>query len=196
MRFIVAISGASGSLYGVRLIRQLAAAGHRLDVVISEPGCLTLGQETGIKLNAHRWTAGELVEEGAENVTVHSPREVGATIASGSVRHDGMVIAPCSMGTLGRIAQGISGDLTSRAADVTLKERRKLILVTREMPLSLIHLRNMTAVAEAGGLICPASPHFYHRPKSVEEIVDTVVERLLDHLGVEVGARRWKGESV
>lgn len=194
MRFIIAVTGASGSLYGLRLIRQLAARGHELDVVISEPGCLTLAQETGIKLNAHRWTAKDLVPNFPANITPHSPKEIGATIASGSVRHDGMVVIPCSMGTLGRIAQGMSGDLIARAADVTLKERRKLILVTREMPLSLIHLRNMTVATEAGALICPASPHFYNRPDSIEDVVDTVVERVVDQLGVEQAAHRWKGE--
>lgn len=196
MRFIVAITGASGSVYALRLLRKLAAAEHHVDLVVSEPACVTLAQEANLKINAHRVEAGAFVDSGAELITVHSPREIGASIASGSVRHEGMVIVPCSMGTLGRIAHGTSEDLISRAADVTLKERRKLILVTREMPLSLIHLRNMVAVTEAGALVCHACPHFYHQPQTVEEVIDTVVDRVLDHLDVENPTHRWKGESL
>src|SRR5690606_3555085 len=129
-----------------------------------------------------------------QNVTTYSPRAIGAPMASGSQPHDGMVIIPCSMATLARVANGVADGLIARAADATLKERRKLILVTREMPLSLIHLKNMTAVTQAGAVVCHACPHFYHRPQTVEEVLDTVVDRVLDHLGVANQTRRWKAE--
>lgn len=192
MRFIVALTGASGAIYAIRLLEQLVAAQHHVDVVLSEPACVSLGEETDIKLNAHRLDLEKLCPGGGAYLTAHGPRDIGASIASGSVKHDGMAIVPCSMGTLGRVAHGLSDDLISRAADVTLKERRKLILVTREMPLSLIHLKNMVAVTEAGAQVFHACPHFYHRPQTVEEVVDTVVDRVLDHLGVEFSTRRWK----
>lgn len=192
MRFIVAMTGASGALYALRLLSGLTAARHHVDLILSEPACVSLAAETDLKLSAHHLDVEKLVPGGSEFITAHNPRDIGASIASGSVRHDGMIVVPCSMGTLGRIAHGLSDDLISRAADVTLKERRKLLLVTREMPLSLIHLKNMVSVTEAGALVFHACPHFYHRPQSVEEVVDTVVDRVLDHLGVETGTRRWK----
>lgn len=194
-RFIVALTGASGAIYAQRLLLKLAQAGHRIDLVASEAGCVSFGEETGIHLNAARLDAGKLLPQYTENVTVYGPREIGATIASGSVRHDGMVIVPCSMGTLARVANGFADSLITRAADVTLKERRKLLLVTRELPLSLIHLRNMTQVTEAGATVFHACPHFYHRPQTVEEVADTVVDRVLDHLGVETRTARWKEED-
>ncbi|MBW3635699.1 MAG: UbiX family flavin prenyltransferase [Armatimonadetes bacterium] len=192
MRFIVALTGASGAIYALRLLEKLVAARHHVDVVLSEPACVSLAAETDIKLSTHHLDFEKLCPHGAEFLTAHNPRDIGATIASGSVRHDGMIVVPCSMGTLGRIAHGLSDDLISRAADVTLKERRKLILVTREMPLSLLHLKNMVSITEAGALVFHACPHFYHRPQSVEEVADTVVDRVLDHLGVETDTRRWK----
>ena len=192
MRFIVALTGASGASYALRLLGRLVEAGHTIDLIVSEPACVSLGVETGIKLNAHHVDPELLVPGCGAAIKVHSPRDIGAPTASGSVRHNGMIVVPCSMGTLGRIAHGISEDLIARSADVALKERRKLILVTREMPLSLIHLRNMVTVTEAGALVCHASPHFYHRPQSVDEVVDTVVDRVLDHLGVENATQRWK----
>ena len=193
MHFIVALTGASGHPYALRLLHKLATTQARISLVISEPACVALAAETGIKLNAHSVDVAQLFESEAalERVQVFNPRNVGAAIASGSNPHDGMVVIPCSMGTLGRIAHGTSDDLICRAADVTLKERRKLILVTREMPLSLIHLRNMVAVTEAGALVMHACPHFYHRPPSVEAVVDTVVDRVLDQLGVPVETTRW-----
>ena len=195
-RFIVALTGASGSIYALRLLRRLADAGALLEIVLSEPACVTLAQETGIKLNAHSPDVAKLFNgEAPSNATAYNPRDIGARVASGSAQHDGMVIVPCSMGTLGRIAYGTSDDLICRAADVCLKERRKLILVTREMPLSLIHLRNMVQVTEAGATVMHACPHFYHRPQTVEEVADTVVERVMDALGVDKGVRRWKDPS-
>jgi 4-hydroxy-3-polyprenylbenzoate decarboxylase len=120
-----------------------------------------------------------------DNISLVDRKDYFSPPASGSFRHDGMVIVPCSMGTAGRIAHGISDDLVTRAADVCLKERRRLILVVREMPWSLVHLRNLTQVAEAGATILPASPAFYYRPQTVEELVDTVVARILQQLGIE-----------
>lgn len=193
MHFIVALTGASGHLYAIRLLQKLTASQARVSLVLSEPACLALAAETGIKLNAHSPDVSKLLEDQGvlSRVQVFNPRNVGAAIASGSNPHDGMVVIPCSMGTLGRIAHGTSDDLICRAADVTLKERRKLILVTREMPLSLIHLKNMVEVTQAGALVMHASPHFYHRPQSVEDVVDTVVDRVLDQLGVTHEGKRW-----
>ena len=197
MKFIVALTGASGHPYALRLLQRLASAQHRIALVVSEAACIALAAETGIKLNAHEFDAAKLFEDAslASQVTVFSPRAIGAAIASGSNRHDGMVVVPCSMGTLGRIANGVSDDLVSRAADVCLKERRKLVLVAREMPLSLIHLENMATATRAGALILPACPHFYHQPKSVDEVIDTVVDRILDQLGTPRETKRWDSEA-
>ena len=194
MKFIVALTGASGAQYALRLLKKLSAADAQIMLTISEPGCVSLAAETGIKLNAHAPDLSKLFDDASvlERVEYSNPRDIGASMASGSVPHGGMVVIPCSMGTLGRIAHGTSDDLICRAADVALKEKRKLILVTREMPLSLIHLRNMVAVTEAGAQVFHACPHFYHRPQTVEEVLDTVVDRVLDHLGVAVQTHRWK----
>lgn len=203
MNFILAMTGASGALYGLRLLGKLLNSGAHVSLTLSEAGAQSLAVETGIKLNAHapdlkRLLAAsgipgiEASEEVLARLRYENPRDIGARAASGSARHDGMVVAPCSMASLARIAHGLGDDLTSRAADVALKERRKLILVTREMPLSLIHLRNMALATEAGALIMHASPHFYHRPQTIEELVDTVVDRVLDHLDVPVETARWK----
>lgn len=199
MRFIVALTGASGQIYAIRLLRRLAAAGSDIALILSEPACVALAEEVGIKLNAHSPDLKKLLGDEPEvlqRVRSFGPRNIGAPVASGSNRHDGMVVVPCSMGTLGRIAHGTSDDLIARAADVTLKERRKLILVTREMPLSLIHLRNMTLAAEAGAMVMHACPHFYHRPQSVEEVADTVVERILEQLDVPGNRQRWKSDEL
>ena len=198
MHFIVALTGASGQVYALRLLQKLAASGAEISLMLSEPACVTLAAECDLKTTPHSPDLTKLlgnVDDGVlARVRTFNPRDVGATVASGSVPHDGMVVVPCSMGTLGRITHGTSDDLISRSADVTLKERRKLLLVTREMPLSLIHLRNMTAVTEAGATVFHACPHFYHRPQTVEEVVDTVVDRVLDHLSVEHGTKRWKAD--
>lgn len=197
-RFIVAMTGASGHLYALRLLQKLLATPCEIDLTISEPGCVSLAVESGIKLNAHALDLSKLLGDDPKvlcRVHYANPRDIGAKMASGSQRHDGMIVVPCSMGTLGRIAHGTSDDLICRAADVSLKERRKLILVTREMPLSLVHLRNMTLATEAGAVVMHACPHFYHRPQSVEEVIDTVVDRVLDHLEVSVETTRWKEEA-
>jgi len=199
MQVIVAMTGASGHLYALRLLRKLVDAEVDVALTISEPACVALSTETEIKINAHAPDLRKLLGDdprAMQRVHYYNPRDIGARIASGSNPHCGMVVVPCSMGTLGRIAHGTSDDLISRAADVALKERRKLILVTREMPLSLVHLHNMVAATEAGALVMHACPHFYHRPSTVEEVVDTVVDRVLDHLGVASGTRRWKSEPV
>ena len=194
MKFIVAMTGASGAQYALRLMQKMVASGAQIMLTISEPGCVSLAAETGIKLNAHSSDLSKLFDDAAalDRVEYSNPRDIGAKMASGSSHHDGMIVVPCSMGTLGRIAHGTSDDLICRAADVTLKERRKLILVTREMPLSLIHLRNMVTVTEAGATVFHACPHFYHRPQTVEDVIDTVVDRVLDQLQVPIETRRWK----
>lgn len=193
MHFIVALTGASGQLYALRLLRKIAATEARISLVLSEPACVTLAAECDLKTTPHAPDLAKIFDgEIPENLEIFNPRDVGAKVASGSQNHDGMIVIPCSMGTLGRIAHGTSDDLIIRAADVTLKEKRKLLLVTREMPLSLIHLRNMVAVTEAGASVFHACPHFYHRPQTVEEVIDTVVDRVLDHLNVAVETQRWK----
>jgi 4-hydroxy-3-polyprenylbenzoate decarboxylase len=200
MRFIIALTGASGQIYALRLLRRLAATDAEIGIILSEAACVTLAAENNIKTTPHAPSLEKLFGDEilasqpnlAERVKFFNPRDIGASIASGSNLHDGMVIVPCSMGTLARVAHGVAEDLMARAADVTLKERRKLILVARETPLSLIHLRNMTAATEAGAVILPAVPHFYHQPKSVEEVVDTVVERVLAQLHVETPTQRWR----
>jgi 4-hydroxy-3-polyprenylbenzoate decarboxylase len=184
-RFVVAITGATGAVYGVRLLEHLRAMpGVETHLVISDAATLTLHQETGLQRRD--------VEALAH--VVHKTREIGASIASGSFTTDGMVIAPCSMKTLAAVAHGLSDNLIARAADVILKERRRLILMVRETPFNLAHLRNMTAVTEMGGIVFPPLPSFYNRPATIEEMVDHSIARVLDLLGVENGlAPRWAG---
>ena len=184
-RIVVAISGASGAVYGVRLLQVLRAMGNvRTHLTVSAAGWLNLQQELDMSL-MH-------LEDLAD--VVHPIHEVGATIASGSFHCDGMVIAPCSMRTLAAVAHGLSDNLITRAADVMLKERRKLILMARETPLNLAHLRNMTSVTEMGGIIFPPVPGFYHRPQSIADMVDHTVSRVVDLLGLpQTDAPRWTG---
>jgi 4-hydroxy-3-polyprenylbenzoate decarboxylase len=184
-RFVVAITGATGAVYGVRLLEHLRAMpGVETHLVISDAATLTLHQETGLQRRDL-----ELLSH-----VVHKTREIGASIASGSFTTDGMVIAPCSMKTLAAVAHGLSDNLITRAADVILKERRRLILMVRETPFNLAHLRNMTAVTEMGGIVFPPLPSFYNRPATIEEMVDHSIARVLDLLGVENGlAPRWAG---
>jgi 4-hydroxy-3-polyprenylbenzoate decarboxylase len=182
---VIAITGATGAVYGVRLLQLLREMqGVESHLVVSDAGVLSLHQELGMNRKE--------VEALAD--VVYSVRDVGAAIASGSFRADGMVIAPCSMKTLASIAHGLSDNLVARAADVTLKERRRLILLARETPFNLAHLRNMTAVTEMGGIVFPPLPAFYHRPQSIQEMVDHTLARVLDMLGVEhTLAPRWEG---
>jgi flavin prenyltransferase len=170
-RIVVAITGASGVVYGVRLLQVLRETdGVETHLLLSEAGVLNLHQELDIKRK----------EVEALATVVHSVRDVGASIASGSFQSDGMIIAPCSMKTLASVAHGLSDNLIARAADVTLKERRRLVLMVRETPFNLAHLRNMTAVTEMGGIIFPPLPGFYQRPQSIAEMVDHTVGRVFD----------------
>jgi flavin prenyltransferase len=190
---VLAITGASGAPYGVRLLEVLAR--HRVPVwlIVSSHGMRLLDAECGVStLDTLREATG-----GDWSLVVpFSDGDRGALPASGSQPTRGMVICPCSMGTVAAVAAGTSRSLVERAADVTLKERRKLVLVPRETPLSLVHLRNLVTVTEAGGVVIPAAPGFYHRPASVGELVDFVVQRVLDQLDLEIEiARRWTGEA-
>ncbi len=189
---VVALTGASGAPYGLRLIQVLAT--HRVPVwlIPSSHGMRLLRDECGIDSMASLQAAvGDW-----SSVTVFPDDDRGALPASGSQRTGGMVVCPCSMGTVAAIAGGTSRSLVERAADVTLKERRRLILVPRETPLSLVHLRNLVAVTEAGALVIPAAPGFYHRPTQIAELVDFIVQRILDRLelDIEIG-QRWTGDA-
>lgn len=190
----MAFTGASGAPYGVRLLQQLAALGRDVSLIVSSHGLRLLKTETDVgDLDGLRAAVGAAVWDA--HVKVFDDADRGAGPASGSAKTAGMVICPCSMGTLASIAAGTSRSLVERAADVTLKERRPLVLVPREAPLSAIHLENMLRLTRAGATILPASPGFYHRPSSIAELVDFIVARVLDHLGVENSlAPRW-GES-
>jgi flavin prenyltransferase len=186
------ITGASGAPYAVRLLRALNESGTPVRLIVSGYGLRLLAEESGIDgIDALRAATGDW-----SRVELYDSLDRGATPASGSAPSAGMVVCPCSMGTLASIAAGTSRNLVERAADVALKERRPLILVPRETPLSLIHLENMTRLTRAGATIMPAAPGFYHRPKSIDDMVDFVVARILDHLGVEhaVGTRWKSGE--
>ncbi len=189
---VVAITGASGAPYAVRLLEVLARNRVPTDLIISSHGWRLLATESGVTddRQLREATGGDW-----SSITVYPDDDRGARPASGSYRTRGMVICPCSMGTVAAIAQGSSRSLVERAADVMLKERRRLLLVPRETPLSLVHLRNLTAVTEAGATVIPAAPGFYHRPTRIEELVDFVVQRVLDHLDLELTiAPRWGGE--
>lgn len=189
---VLAITGASGAPYAVRLLEVLAQARVPVWLIVSLHGFRLLDAECGIAdIKAlEKATGGDW-----SSVTVYSDEDRGALPASGSQRTRGMVICPCSMGTVAAIAAGTSRSLVERAADVTLKERRRLLLVPRETPLSLVHLRNLVSVTEAGATVIPAAPGFYHRPRAVSELVDFVVQRVLDHLELDIAiARRWEGE--
>jgi len=184
-RLVVAVTGASGALYAVRFLRQAARHYDEIYVMLSDNAPAVFATETGGRLTPP-YTARDYLGGDVDysNIRFLDTKDYFTPPASGSFVHEGMVVIPCSMGTLGRIAHGISNDLTTRAADVCLKERRKLILVARDTPLNLIHLRNMVAVTEAGATVLPAVPAFYHQPKTVEDLVDTVVARVLQNLGI------------
>jgi 4-hydroxy-3-polyprenylbenzoate decarboxylase len=191
---VMAFTGASGAPYGVRLLEQLAAAGRDVQLVVSAHGLRLLQAETDVHdVEGLRAAVGGKAWDA--HVTTFDDADRGAGPASGSARTAGMVICPCSMGTLASIAAGTSRSLVERAADVTLKERRPLVLVPRETPLSAIHLENMLRLTRGGAVILPASPGFYHRPATIAHLVDFIVARVLDHLGVEnTLAPRW-GEA-
>ena len=185
MRLIVALSGATGSIYGVHLLECLRDAGVETHAVISRWGVRTLLHETSYSK--------EQVE--ALATRAYAPGDMGAAISSGSFKTDGMIVAPCSAKTLAAIAHGVGDNLIHRAADVILKERRKLVLAVREAPLSEIHLENMLKLSRMGVVILPPVPAFYHRPLTLDDIVDHTVSRMLDQFGIEVpGMPRWSGE--
>lgn len=193
---VLAVTGASGAPYAVRLLQQLVAADRDVWLIISSHGWRLLAMEAALASVAElRAYVGAASWDRA--VTLFDDSDRGAAPASGSARSSGMVICPCSMGTLSAIRIGASRSLVERAADVALKERRQLLLVPRETPLSLVHLENMLAISRAGAVVLPAAPGFYHRPAAVEDLVDFVVARILDHLGVAHRlARRWSGGSA
>lgn len=184
-RIVVALTGASGAIYGVRLLEELKRADDiETHLIISNAAVLNLA----VELDSGREHAESLAD------VVHSDKDIGASIASGTFKTDAMVIAPCSMRTLAGVATGLSGSLITRAADVTLKERRRLVLLTREAPLSLIHLRNMVTVTEMGGVIFPPVPAFYLGLDSLDAMIDQTVARILELLGIDSGlGREWTG---
>ena len=185
-RIVVAMTGASGALYGVRLLEALRALGVETHLVISKAGALSLRHELGMRVAQLK----ELADH------AHPIGDVAASIASGSFQTQGMAVAPCSVKTLGEIASGISGNLISRAADVALKERRRLVLMLRETPLHLGHIRSMAQVTEMGGVIFPPVPAFYTQPKTLADLVDHSVGRVLDLLGIESDlVERWEGRT-
>jgi len=181
-KIVVAITGASGAIYAQLLLQKL----QQLNAQIAEVGIV-------MSDNAKQVWQFELDNTDYDKLpyTIYAKNDFMAPFASGSARFDTMVIVPCSMGALGRIASGTSDDLIARAADVILKERRRLILVARDTPLNLIHIRNMATITEAGGIICPAVPSFYSKPKSIEEVAMTVVNRVIDLIGLENDSYRW-----
>lgn len=184
-KLVIGITGASGAQYGVRMLEVLRdIGGIETHLIISEAGVMSMHHELDLKRKDV-----ELLAD-----VVHNVRDIGACVASGSFQNEGMVIAPCSMKTLGSVAHGLCDNLITRAADVMLKERRKLVLMVRETPFNLAHLRNMTAVTEMGGIIYPPLPALYQRPQSIAEMVDHTVGRVLDQFGIEHGlVPRWAG---
>jgi flavin prenyltransferase len=183
-RIVVGVTGATGAVYGIRLLSRLRIAGVETHLVVSSAGVLNVHHELGLDRNA--------LESLADHA--YNPADIGAAIASGSFTTDAMVIAPCSMRSLSAVAHGLSDNLLTRAADVTLKERRRLLLMVRETPFNLAHLKNMTAVTEMGGIIFPPLPAFYHRPSTIDELIDDTVERAMALLGVaEAAPRTWSG---
>jgi flavin prenyltransferase len=193
------ITGASGSIYAQRLLVQLNESPQvsRIDLVISQAGVRVAGEELGINVAGREpRVVRELIGTATDKVIVHSPSDIGATIASGSYLSDAMVIVPCSMGSLAAIASGITRDLIHRAADVMLKENRPLILVPRESPFNAIHLENMLKLVRLGVRIIPAMPSFYHHPRTIDDLIEHFTHRLLDHLGVAHEQKtRWEGSS-
>jgi 4-hydroxy-3-polyprenylbenzoate decarboxylase len=186
-RLIVGMSGASGAIYGIRLLQMLRGTSVQTHLVMSQAAKITLAQETDLKVAD--------VEALAD--VVHANTDIGAACASGSFPTLGMVVAPCSVKTMAEIASGVTPNLLSRSADVALKERRRLVLLLRETPLHLGHIRNMAAATEAGAIVCPPVPAFYARPASLEEMVDHTLGRVLDLFGLDLGTlRRWTGQRT
>lgn len=198
---IVGVTGASGLIYAVRTLKFLLQADMTVELVASKATAQVWRAEQNVQMpmepSKQEFFWREQAEVWTGKLTCHAAGNVGATIASGSFRTLGMLVIPCSMSTVGKLAAGLSGDLLERAADVQLKEGRKLVVVPRETPLSLIHLRNLTLLAEAGARIVPAIPAWYHHPQSIEDLVDFVVARALDQFELDcVPLRRWQGTGV
>ena len=183
-RLVIGVSGATGAVYAVRLLERCRDAGCETHLIVTPAGMLNVHHELGLDRKS--------LERLAD--VAYSPADVGSAIASGSFATQAMVVAPCSMKTLSAVAHGLSDNLLTRAADVTLKERRRLVLMVRETPFNLAHLRNMTAITEMGGIIFPPLPAFYLKPQSIEELVDDTVERVLALIGIDGAApRSWAG---
>ena len=196
-RLIVGITGASGVIYGVRLLEVLTQYNeYEIHLTISNSGATALWEELQIRVDLDHFCLESLIGRSADRVIYHHQSDIAAAIASGSFRTEGMIIAPCSMGTIGSIAAGISRNLIHRAADVCIKERRKLVLVPRETPLSSIHLENMLKLSQLGVVVLPAMPGFYHFPQTVDDQINFVITKLLDQFGIDTGLiRRWKENS-
>jgi 4-hydroxy-3-polyprenylbenzoate decarboxylase len=198
-RFFVGITGASGHVYAERLLRELVRAGHEVDLALTTAGAEVLRHELLVDAGERgedlaRALPGWLGAETAARIRVHASDAIGAPPASGTALGGGAILVPCSMGTLARVAAGFSSNLVERAADVALKEGRRLLLVPRETPLSEIHLENMLRLARMGAIVLPAMPGWYHRPRSLEDLVGHLVGKILDRLGVEHGiGARWAG---
>ncbi len=192
-KIVIAITGASGAIYAKVLLDKLRQLHEQSLPMGSQVEIISIVMSDNAK-DVWKFELGNTDYEKFP-FTIYNKNDFFAPFASGSAKYDIMIVCPCSMGTLGRIASGISNDLTTRAADVILKERRKLILVTRDTPLSLIHINNMKAVTEAGGIICPASPSFYSQPKNFEELASTVIDRVIDLCGLTHSMYRW-GEKA
>ena len=183
-RVVVGVTGATGAIYAQRLLQRLKSIGRETHLVVTPAGVLNAHHELGLDRRAFEALAD----------VAYNPADIGASIASGSFATSAMVVAPCSMKTLASVAHGLSDNLLTRAADVALKERRRLVLMVRETPFNLAHLRNMTAVTEMGGVIFPPLPAFYHRPASIAEMVDDTIERVLALIGVEAAEpKAWSG---
>ena len=194
---VLAMTGASGAPYAVRLLQTLCKLGRTIHLAISPSAVQVLREETGLKLSADRFDAAVFGDLSPGRLVFHDHRDFSAGIASGSFLTGGMVIIPCSMSTLGAIAHGVTTNLITRAADVHLKERRKLIVVPRETPLSLIHLENMLQLTRAGGIVLPAMPGWYHRPRQLDDLVDFIVGRICDQLGISNQLiARWSSVEV
>ena len=195
----VGITGASGSIYAQKLLQRLNECSDvaKIDLVITKAGIRVVGEELGINVaGTEPRVVSELIGESSDKIILHPAADIGASIASGSYLSDAMVIVPCSMSSLACIATGIARDLVHRAADVMMKENRPLILVPRETPLHAIHLENMLKLSKMGVRIIPAMPSFYHFPKTIDDLVDHFVARLLDHLGIEHEQKnRWEGSK-
>ncbi|MGI6413945.1 MAG: UbiX family flavin prenyltransferase [Syntrophomonadaceae bacterium] len=182
-KYIIALTGASGIIYGIRLAKELLSRGFEVHLIVSEPACIVMKQELIWEWNEN--LAQTLKKHLSGNICCYNNSDISASIASGSFRTDGMIVIPCTMSTVANIAHGISRDLITRAADVQLKERRPLILVPRETPLNSIHLRNMLSLSEMGVHIIPAMPAFYHQPKTIDDMVLFIVGKVLDVMGID-----------